>query len=265
MSNIAQAGDLGREIRSGTMAPDNQNGGYFSLGVGIGVVQHTIYGYPEDNQDDDGLSGIAYLNLNGRYQYNNWFIEAYSESVHDFNMGYTLLDDDKWSVDFILSPSFSYLGEDSSDDWKELKERDGDLGAGFRVNHYTPDYILQFRLLSDISGTHGGQNASAFIGKNWQIRNWNFHSLVGVTYNSADALDYYFGIEESEVSDEFSRFDASGGLDLTIELGLAYPISEDWVFRAGYRYMRLPNEIADSPLILRQDFQLLATSINYVF
>lgn len=260
------AADINRELQQGGMTPENRNGGYLDIGLGVGMMQNPIYGIPEGN--DAGESNwhpMVYVNINGRYQYRNFYVEANSEAVHGFNMGYNFYDDGTWTADILFSHSFDGFGPDDSEDWEGFSQRHPDLGAGFRFGYYNPNYICQFRFQQDVSGAHGGQNASIFFGKSWQVRNWNYHALVGVTYYSSKLLDYYFGIDESEAKEGFPATRASAGYMLDAEIGLAYPLAEDWVFRAGYRYGRLPNNATDSALVVRENYQILATSLNYVF
>ncbi|AWB66387.1 hypothetical protein C2869_08075 [Saccharobesus litoralis] len=267
-SLTAQSNDINQSITQGVRSADSEQGGFLDVGLGIGIYRNPIYGYPEGNRAGNLLTQTgAYLNINGRYQYKDFFVEAFSESVSGFNLGYRLLNDESWAAEAILSPIFGYLGKDDSDDWQNLREREGDFAAGVRLSYYRNANIFQVRLLSDISGQHYGESASLFVGRSWQKRNWNYHALLGATYTSAAVYNHFLGVSEQEAANnsDLTAYQAGAGVDFTFEIGVAYPISEDWVFRSNYRYLSLADAVADSPLTVRDDAHILLTSLSYVF
>ena len=127
---------------------------------------------------------------------------------------------------------------------------------------------VQFSLKHDISGNDTGLEASALLGRSWQYRNWNFHGMVGLQYNNANFNEYYYGISEDEAErTSFDYYKPSDSLYGSVEVGVTYPISENWVFRATARGRTVSDESTDSPLFTNKRSSILgvSTSISYVF
>ncbi|WP_016954682.1 MipA/OmpV family protein [Catenovulum agarivorans] len=270
LSSPLQADDISHSVRGGASIPADQNGGFLDLGLGISYYKSPLWGYPEDNIDQDfGWAPEFYLNINGRYQYKGFFIEAYAEGINGFNMGYNLVSDSTWSVDIIGAPVHYGMGDDDDNKtWKnsKLKPREGDFNLGIRANYAHPDYMVEVRLLQDISGSHDGHTISTLLGKNWQQRNLNLHLLAGLVYHSKHAGEYYFNVSPEEASETISAYsDAKAGLGANAEFGLTYPIKEDWVWRGFYRYTKILSGVDDSPLLVHDEAHIFASSVSYVF
>ena len=119
--------------------------------------------------------------------------------------------------------------------------------------------------LTDISRTHYGELFSLKLARHWQYRNWNFHGIVGATYRSQEIADYYYSIDASEASEKYPEYEAPAGMSYVSELGATYPLSEKWVLRGFIRRIDLDKNANDSPLILDDRSEMIATAISYVF
>lgn len=260
----AIAGDLASEIRKGAAESDNNNGGYTELGLGFASYTNPIVGVPEGNEKDEVHNEI-YLDINARYQYEGLFVEIFTQGLEALTFGYNFYNEQKWSMDWIATVQHAEMSENTSDDYEELNKRYTDFMMGPRSTHYIGNYIVQFHLLKDISNTHQGELVALKLARHWQYHNWTLHALAGATYRSEKLLDYYFGIDESEASEKFPVHHAGSGMAYTFELGATYPLSEKWVFRSFIRQVDVDNEITKSPLVLDDQGEMIATSINYVF
>jgi MipA family protein len=260
----AIAGDLSSEIRNATTASDNDNGGYFEIGLGVAYYSNPVIGMPENNEKGE-YHDEYYVDINARYQYQGFFVETFSQSIESLTFGYNFYDNKKWSMDWIATVQHGEMSENTSDDYRDLNKRYTDFMMGPRSTHYLGKTILQFHLLKDISNTHHGELAALKLARHWQYRNWTLHGIVGATYRSDKVIDYYFGIDESEASEKFPVHTAKSGMAYIYEVGATYPLSEKWVFRSFVRRVDVDSEITQSPLILDDHGEIFATSISYVF
>jgi outer membrane scaffolding protein for murein synthesis (MipA/OmpV family) len=138
-------------------------------------------------------------------------------------------------------------------------------GAGFRVTGYLDDYILQARMLNDVYNNRGNYG-SARLGRSWQYRNWNFHGIAGVEYFDSSFAQHMVGISAAETSSSFPQQYSPGSItQVEAEVGVTYPMTEHWVFRATIRHTFLPDAVTDSPLIENSSQSSFFTSFNYVF
>ncbi len=253
------AGDISRDVRQG----HEDTGNYFELGAAIAIFDDppTIAG--ESQEETDAIPII-----NGRYEWRGLFVEAFTESYDEIIFGYELVNSKHWAIDMVASPLLIELGQDENEQLIGIENRDVSLLAGIRATGYFQQNILQFKVLHDISNTHHGWNASALAGRHWQVRNWNFHSIIGAHYSSEDINDYYFSIRPNEVSERFPSYTAEQGIVYTAEIGVTYPLSEKWVTRSTLAFLKLPDTVIDSPIFSTEsntNVPLFVLGISYVF
>ena len=233
---------------------------YFELGLMAAIGRA-----PSLTDDDDKWAG-GYLVINGSYNWKGLFVESYSESGDPLLLGYNAYESENWSLDIVMGPKFGGLHFD--DKFEDLDDRNSSAMFGGRLTGYLGDNVVQFSLKHDISGNSHGTSASALLGRNWQVRNWNFHSLIGLQFFDSRINDYYLGINEDEASrTQFTQYSPGSNFNATTEIGVTYPITEDWVFRSTARFSTVSDADMDSPLFetTRSTRTSLRTSITYVF
>lgn len=264
LSPALWAADLSTDIRKGVGDPQAGDGNYLELGFSLGVVRSPFFGIPEGNKKNE-LNGIGTIDLNLRYQYQGFFVEAFSQSLEQFTLGYNFIESASWSIDAVALEQHAELSKDQSKDFEGLKKRKGDFMAGLRTTGYYGNYIVQLHALTDISEVHDGQVYSLKLARRWQYKNWNFHAIQSESYRSRRVVDYYFSIEPEDANEKFPAFEASGGFIHTSEVGVTYPLSQKWVFRGLVRHIELDKQWTGSPLILSGHGDLLMASFSYVF
>ncbi|PUA28557.1 MAG: hypothetical protein B0W54_19165 [Cellvibrio sp. 79] len=258
------AGDLSSDVRKGTSGPDNSNGGYFEVGVGLSTYTNPVVGMPEGNEKGE-VHTEGFLDISARYQYRCLFAELFSQSLEQFTMGCNFYNGNNWSLDWVGMAPHDGMSEEESNDYRGLNKRRDDFMSGLRTTAYFGNYIVQMHALVDISDTHHGELYSLKLARHWQYRNWTVHGIVGATYRSQQITDYYFSIDESEASEKYPQFDARASMAYVAEVGASYPLNEKWVFRSLIRRINLDSRAMESPLILDDHGQMIATSVSYVF
>ena len=268
-ANNVFSADIATDIRKAAAGPDISNGGHFEVGLGFDYINSAIL---TTSDNDDGTN--ATLEVGGAYRYNGLFIELSQGTLDGLSIGYHLWSNDTWAVDFLGSSINGVLTEEEDDNRSNGSEAernealiDRDTfynGAGFRATGYFGNTIFQYRLVSDIHDDNGVVSTLR-LGRSWQFRNWNFHSVVSASYASAKTSRYWYGITESEATTRFTEYDIDSTMAYTAEIGLTYPISEHVVFRSSARYTQYSSDIRDSPLVDDKGSAYIATSINYVF
>lgn len=263
LSGPLRAADIAGEVRSGSDSPDTSDGGFLEIGVGAALWT--------DPQAWDGRNGTYGLVVSGAYRYKGLFIEAINGTADGLNLGYQLWSDDQWSLDLIgvnatggdtneMDPG---LGDTARTAW--LKDRSTGLtGAGIRVTRYFDDYVFQARLLNDVYNNRGNYG-SARLGKSWQYRNWNFHGIAGVEYFDANFSQYMVGVTPAQATSSFAAYSPDAIAQVEAEVGVTYPVTENWVFRATVRHTLLPDAVTDSPLYEDNYATSFFTSFSFVF
>lgn len=258
-----RAADIAGEVRSGSDGPETSDGGFLEVGVGASLWTRPVT-WP-------GRKSSYGLIVSGAYRYKGLFVEAINGTADGLNLGYQLWNDDQWTLDFIginatngrtnkIDPN---LGDTARTKW--VMDRQTALtGAGLRVTRYFDDYIFQARLLNDVYNNRGSYG-SARLGKSWQYRNWNFHAMAGVEFFDSQFAQHMVGVSANEASRAFPQYSPGAFAQLETEVGVTYPVTENWVFRATLRNTVVPTAVTDSPLFEDSHATSFFTSFNYVF
>jgi len=269
ISSASFANDITHDLRNHTQeVSDAEN----YLEIGLMYVQSDEPIYTEDNKASYGDRSII---INGSYNWHNLFVESYSESGHGLVFGYNAYASNKWSFDLIVTTDmldfdFEFSGKNH---YIQRPGTSKPLTFGGRLTGYLGENVVQFSVNQDATGDHNGTTVSALIGQSWQYRNWNFHGTVGAEYASANLNDYYVGVSEElaayvrSLGFDMKAYKAGASVGFTTEVGVTYPITEDWVFRATARAATRPSAVTDSPIYSNLDSSATSvrTSLSYVF
>lgn len=258
-SGASAASDISHKLRQSSEA-NSATENYFELGLGIAT------GIAPNLTEDEQTWTSGYLVVNGSYTWHNAFIEMYGESGDGLLLGYNAFTSDNWSLDLVVGPQFS--GLDSDEKFAGLDDRDTSVMLGGRLTGYVGENVLQFTLKQDIAGKSKGMLATALVGRNWQVRNWNVHGLLGVQYFDSNINEYYLAVSEAEAArTQFTAYTPGSNINYTAEVGVTYPISENWVLRSTARFNTVSDADMNSPLFAttRSTRTSLSASVSYVF
>ncbi len=266
------ANDISQVLRNNG---NDTDGGYFELGVGV-YTKNSPSMVNEESWDTN-----FYTSISGSYQWHGIFIEAYGESMDPLTFGYNAINYQSWSFDIVIGPRHDYIdpleidalgnfiGPVQEERLSGIEERNVDMLFGGRFTYYFDENVLQLQAKTDVAkDSHGGNLISLLFGRNWQLRNWNFHGLFGIEYRDKKIANYYVGVSEEEAQNsKFDQYNTGSSFTYTTEVGLTYPLTEDWVFRSTAKYVHFPSELINSPLFIKSQSgdTELSTSISYVF
>jgi len=256
LSFDAFSADISREIRAGREDETIKFDGFLELSFSGIVNKMPIPG-------SDELIGT--IGVGGNYRYKRWFWDVHAESYNQFQIGYNFYYGEDWSLDVMGAASEHGVNSELNTELKLFTEREAATFLGFRATGYDGPYILQFEALWDYSRLHSGSLTTGSIARTWLVRNWNFHTLFSARYESANTLDYQFGVDASEANEVYPEYQANAGLTFVTEFGVTYPVNEFIVLKSTARWWELPTAVLDSPFITNDSYATFSTSINFVY
>jgi len=144
-----------------------------------------------------------------------------------------------------------------------LEERKRSLEAGIQLGRrFDNGWIGRIALLQDISSTHNGQEAEITAYRRDSFKPFsNMNSIrllttFGLQAQSQNLNDYYYGIDEKELSSMNQKsYQSDSGWSAELELIATYDFSwqqggkKDWAAYAGLRHYQFSNTVSDSPII----------------
>lgn len=134
-------------------------------------------------------------------------------------------------------------------DYRLLEDRDMGIDLGLSAKWTGRAGELEVDLLADATDTSGGQEAIVQYGYPIQIGQGSLTPNVGVTWQSKDMANYYYGTLDEEVARGVVNY--KPGAVTIPHVGVTYfrPLGEKWMLMGSLKYSSLPDEISDSPLI----------------
>ena len=223
----------------------------FSLGAGVGVINSPYKQY------DREIYPVPVVTYEGD---NFWF--------RGLGGGYYLWNDeaDKLSIMAYYDPTHFKPGDSDSHQMRQLDKRKGTLMAGLSYVHNTQYGYLRAALAGDTL-----DNSNGFVGDvAWLYRYTNggltLTPGIGVDYKSENYNDYYYGVSRNESRRSgLKQYQADDGWNPYLELTANYKFATDWSVYASGRYLRLSDEVKDSPMVDRSWAGIFSTGVTYSF
>lgn len=242
---------LGSLLVASTLAAPSAFAADVSLGVGaIGAVSPY-------RGEDSKVFPAPVLN----YESDNFYFRGLGGGYYLWNDG-----QNKLSLTAFYFP-FGFKPGDSDDpQMKRLDKRRGTLMAGAAYSHTADWGILRTVLAADTLGYSDG-----FVWDNTYLYRFNFGDWsvtpgVGLTWTSKDYNRYYYGVSDKESARSgLSAYRPGDGWAPYAELSAAYRITDSWSAWANGRYIRLADEVKDSPMVDRSYTLVFGAGVSYRF
>lgn len=229
-------------------------------------------------QDQEDALDYIGLSLLLDVYYNGFFIQSNhrraSGLLQGAEFGYQLVVTPEWELD-IISKTYvsSYIPQDiiknadkNIPTLQGLKERSAGEGIGLRYSrhHRNSVFSVDFATLAPLSDANGWI-IDVFYSYVLPYRNWDIYLNTGYTHYSEKVMDYYYGVNPSEVSAVRPLHQSAGGNRLQLELFAQHPLSDKWSFSGGVSHSYYSKSIEESPLVDRQNLTQVMLGVVYVF
>ncbi|GAA6172203.1 hypothetical protein NBRC116592_18730 [Colwellia sp. KU-HH00111] len=193
--------------------------------------------------------------------------------------GYQITVQDDWQLDLIIK---GYIqGYNPADIIKDQQEdipqlsglvvRNPTGGIALRYSHFFDNAVFYVDLAAaralgnDNRDGARGIIVDSFYSYLLPYRNWDFYLGAGLTYYEQALVDYYIGVDASEVTNSRSLYEASGGFRGQLEIYAQYPLSQSWFFNASVTQNFYNNKVKQSPLVDKNRLTQLMVGVLYVF
>jgi len=210
--------------------------------------------------------------------YKGFFIQSNhrraSGLLQGAELGYQLKVTPDWELDIISKTYVSgYIPDDIIDNADKniptlagLKERTAGEGIGLRYSRYHRNSVLSvdFATLAPLSRANGWV-IDVFYSYVLPYRNWDIYLSAGYTHYSQKVMDYYYGVNSSEITAARPFHQSDSGNRVQLELFAQHPLSEKWSFSGGISHSYYSKSIEESPLVDTQNITQVMLGVIYVF
>jgi len=113
---------------------------------------------------------------------------------------YELFRQDALSFNVRLSPRFGGFDESDSDIFAGMEDREFSMDLGLGVTYERNDWKIEAAGLRDVLDRSDGQELSLQLGRAFRLGRVFIEPTVGLSYLDRKHVDYYYGVDESEVA-----------------------------------------------------------------
>ena len=208
---------------------------------GLGLSVHA--GATEYNDNDTGNGSLFAIYHGERI------------NVDDGELAFNFLPNQSLDLEALLKRQhFGYEAEDSKV-FTGMADRHQVWGVGARLT--LPTKIGRFRTAAfhnpiddkDVKNAESGSSVNLEYGYQMQAGAFQITPVVGVHWMSEEVTDFLYGVSDSEVTTNRSRFNGEDASIGYIGVEAEGMISENIRLSGGVRFESLPDEIANSPIV----------------
>lgn len=155
---------------------------------------------------------------------------------------------------------FSLVGKLDINDYDEsdtrilegMEDRDGGFWAGARVEWKSSLVDVSAEFVSEVAGDSEGSRFNLGIEKTWHFaENYTFSPRVEVKWHDDKYVDYYYGVQVSEVNADRSFYKGEAAINIEVGARVGYMINQKHFLFLDASVTSLADEIKDSPLVDR--------------
>lgn len=171
-------------------------------------------------------------------------------------------------VDFRIATRYDVNGykDDDATVLSGMKERKGSFLAGGKAIWHNEIAEISAEWLADVSGNSNGQVASVWIEKTWRFGE---HMMIAprliTSWMSDKYIDYYYGINGSEVRLDRSAYEGESGFNTTLSTRATYMFDRKQSFFLDLSLTKFSEEIEDSPIVDRSSGNRIGLGYLYRF
>ncbi|EBJ0967221.1 MipA/OmpV family protein [Salmonella enterica] len=223
----------------------------FTLGAGVGVVEHPYKDYDTD------IYPVPVIDYESAHF---WF--------SGLEGGYYLWNDetDKLSITAYWSPVYFKPGDSNDRHLRRLDKRNSTMMAGMTYVHNTQSGFLRTTLAGDTLDKSNGIVWDLAWLYSYSTGRLTLTPGIGVEWNSKNQNKYYYGISRKESTHSGLRnYTPNDSWSPYLEMSANYNFLGNWNVYGLARYTRLSDEITDSPMVDKSWSGLLSAGITYTF
>ncbi|MBD1577561.1 MipA/OmpV family protein [Vibrio sp. S11_S32] len=167
------------------------------------------------------------------------------------NVNYRFWGNDDDKITMAVFGTLANLGYDhnTAASLNGMSKRHISADLGFSTDAKLWGGTLSGKYQHDVTGVYNGGNASETYFHPISIGSASFVPYIGVSYLSAEYVDYYYGVRKGEATTSRSAF--KGKSDFTYSVGYKFiiPVTSYMDITQSTGYSRLGSRISDSPIV----------------
>jgi MipA family protein len=192
-------------------------------------------------------------------------LSYFSGSTNFGGLGYSVLQDDDFSIDLVGRIRAMGLDPEDNDELEGLEDRDPGFDLGVTARWQSVVGELNAQLLADVSNTSKGEELILSYAYPLAYGRWHLRPEFGISWQSCDLGDYYFGVDADEATDRRAVYEVDSSVTPYAGIEFEYALDEKIDLLGGFGVGRLGNEISDSPIVDKANLAGGYLGLSYTF
>ena len=174
-------------------------------------------------------------------------------------------EDFSWGLSLTAQPRvYGYKAEDSKY-LKGMDDRDNTFEGGLSFAAKYHDAYIETMLLTDMFARYESWIFKTEIGDKYTLGNLSFYPSLIFIYESADFVNYYYGVKKSEATATRSEFIPGEGWQVGAQTYIKYPFTNELSGLVNLRVDKIPSSATNSPLLETDIIYSGLVSLIYTF
>ncbi|MDF1879151.1 MipA/OmpV family protein [Sulfurimonas sp. SAG-AH-194-C20] len=172
-----------------------------------------------------------------------------------------------WGFSLTVQPrTYGYKAEDSKY-LAGMDDRENTFEGGLAFSATYNDTYIEAMLITDMLVRYESWLFKTEIGDEFHLGNFVLYPSIIIVYESADFVNYYYGVKENEVDTSIGRtlFTPGEGWQLGAQTYIEYPFTDKLSGLVNLRVDRLPTSAINSPLVDESFIYSGLVSLIYTF
>ncbi|KFI12168.1 MipA/OmpV family protein [Vibrio coralliilyticus] len=228
--------------------------------------------YTKENSWIAELGGAGVSDLYKDQKHNATLLGNFGYQGEDFNaslqgINYRFLGNtgDMFNMSAYLGSSGLMYDHDTSDFLKGMDKRKASLDLGINADFHLSQGTISTYAQHDVTDTYDGYLAGVTYFLPMSVGSMDLVPFAGLTYQSKDYVDYYFGVKDKEATQARKAYKGSGDVSYNLGYKLVLPINDSWELTQTTAYTRLGDNIADSPIVDSANQWTVGATVAYRF
>lgn len=221
--------------------------GNWSIGIGFRMG---TFPYIGKDEVDDLLPLLTY---NGEH----FFIDGSRFGVH-------LYQSDEWLIGSYAAYRFAGFNETDAIELDGL-DRDDSVDGRFAATRFTDYGNFTLDVGADVRNKSNGWDAELRWGKVFERGNYRIRPWLGITFESQELTQYYYGVEAEEATESRAQYTTSSALEWRYGIDMSYRISQHHFVGFNMQYSELDETKINSPIVVDKGQYSAFASYRYEF
>ena len=156
-----------------------------------------------------------------------------------------------WRFDLLAQVRFQGYEADEGDFLRGMEDRDPSLDLGVVVGWEGERWSADLTLLGDVLDESGGGEAALTVSRGFRLsRRLQVAPEVGVSWQSDDLVDHYYGVRPEEARPSRPAFEGDATVNGLLGIQAGYRFTRRFSTRLFLRGELLGSEVEESPIVV---------------